>query len=62
MAEPSIDTADSMELSPSEDNIRSGNEEIRRLLWNPRVHYFVHNSGPLKSISVIYINARKIKT
>jgi len=35
----------SMEQSPSSElNTYSGSEEIARLLWNPNVHYHVHNS------------------
>jgi len=33
-----------------EANSRSANQEIPHLLWNPKVHYHVHNNLPLVSI------------
>jgi hypothetical protein len=40
----------SMEQSYWQTNSRSTNQEISRLLWNPKFHYRVHNSPPLDPV------------
>ena len=42
-----------MKHSPlREANISSSSQEIPRILWNPNVHYLIHNSLP--PVTVLY--------
>jgi hypothetical protein len=36
-----------MKLNPSEDFERSATQEVRNILWNPKVRYRVRKSTPL---------------
>jgi len=51
-----------MEQSPSlEANRFSANQEISRILWNPKVHYLVHKS-PSPALILSTINPTGIHT